>query len=148
MGRLLAAVEALKAEKKGPTARDDAAWRALFTLDQLKSFWWPSPEEREAWNRFWFSTPLPKRHSPEMPLPPWDFASMIDAILEGEYELVGIRNLDATECLLQFDPEAYPFGGTGSLQALIRAFGFEVLGVDDGTGYKAGDFRPPLWSAI
>ena len=104
MSRLLAAIEALKSQKEGLTRWEDADGHALFTEDQLKSFWWPSPEELEAWNAFWFSTPLAQRHGPDMPHPPWDFGSMIDAILQGEYELLGVRNSDADECFLEFDP--------------------------------------------
>ena len=138
----------LSSEKQSGTRRADAEWLKLFTEQELKSFWWPTPAELKAWNDFWNSTPLPQRHGPEMPSPPWHFDSMIDAILNGEYKLLGLHRLSDSEAQLEFDPEAYPFGGTASLRALVRCFGHPVTGFNDGTGYVAGDPQSPLWNPI
>lgn len=39
---------------------------------------------------------------------------------------------------------AFPYGGSESLVAVVEAFGQEVLGVDEGTGYKAY-VKQPRW---
>jgi hypothetical protein len=71
---------------------------------------------------------------------------MLEAILEEhDYDLVGVRALADREAVLEFNPHGYPYGGTGALRALVRAFGCRVVGVDDGTGYEVGDPRPPRW---
>jgi hypothetical protein len=145
LDRLTATVEAFKRDKIGEARRPIDGWAASFTSDELSTFWSPDELEMESWNKYWFSTPLPKRHSPEMPLPPWQFESMLEAILEnGEYDLIGVRRVNQREAVLEFDPHAYPYGG--ALRALVRAFGHRIIGVDDGTGYELGDPISPRWT--
>lgn len=144
--RLETVVTAFKADKVAEKGRAGDEWATSFSPEELSTFWSPDEEEREAWNSYWFSTPLPKRHSPEMPSPPWHFGSMLEAILEnGDYDLVGVRPSADDKARLEFDPHAFPYGGTGALRALVRAFGHRVIGVDDGTGYEPGDPQPPRW---
>lgn len=145
--RLTAMVTALKADKVAEKGRSDDEWATSFSSEELSTFWSPGEEERQAWDKYWFSTPLPKRHSPEMPSPPWHFGSMLEAILEnGDYDLVGVRPSGDYKARLEYDPHAYPYGGTGALRALVRAFGHRVIGVDDGTGYELGDPQSPRWT--
>jgi hypothetical protein len=80
-----------------------------------------------------------------MPEPPWDFASMIDAIVNAEYELLGVTDVGSGQARVEFDPYSYPYGGLDSLRALVRAFGHTITGYDDGTGYHDGDPQPPRW---
>jgi hypothetical protein len=146
--RLVEAVRAFQKAKEGRyTDPDNPVWEKLFTEEQLRAFWWPTEAEMAQWNEFWFSTPLPRRHSVDMPSPGWTFGSMAEAILEGEYDILGVRSLGATDSVLEFIPHAYPFGGTDALRTLTRAYGFEVVGVNDGTGYLAGDPQRPRWTA-
>lgn len=135
MARLAQAVEELRREKEVGQFRSDDEWKQFFATDELKSFWWPSAEEREAWQRRWFSTPVETRFTDPTLVTPWDFGSMLDSIREGDYSLVGVRAENPETGLLEFDPKAYPFGGTGSLRALILAFGHTLVGYDDGTGF-------------
>lgn len=138
--RLVEAVRAFQEAKKGGDAdADSPTWTQLFTEQQLKAFWWPSAAEMAQWTKSQTSTPLLKRHSPDTASPVWTFGSMVEAILDGEYDLVSVRPLDEAHSLLEFAPHAYPFGGTASLRMLARAFGFDIVGVNDGTGYVAGD---------
>ena len=95
-------------------------------------------------NEYWFSTPLPKRHSPEILTPQWDFVSMLDEFWNGDYDLIAIRP-QATRYALEFNPHGYPFGGIGSLVALVECFGDRVVGVDDGTGYEKYVPRTNIW---
>lgn len=97
-------------------------------------------EEMEEWNEYWFSTPLPKRHSAEMPMPEWDFESMLAALWNGDYDLIAIRP-QSTWHALEFNPHGYPYGGTGCLVAMVQCFGHRVVGIEDGTGYKK--YLPP-----
>ncbi|MBN3727951.1 hypothetical protein [Burkholderia sp. Ac-20379] len=125
----------VKAAKERDAPADEAQLSAYLTDAERACFSNLSAEETAEWNEFWFSTPLPKRHSPEMPTPGWDFASMLDAFWHGDYDLVGILP-QATRHVLAFNPHGYPYGSTGSLVAMVECFGHRVVGVDDGTGYE------------
>lgn len=133
-------------QKEGDAQADDEHWLPFFERSDRAAFWWPTEAEWKRWNDFWFSTPLPQRHSPEMPSPPWHFGSMVEVILESEYDIVGVRRTDSKQARLEFDPHGYPYGGTGALRALIRAFSHEVTGFDDGTGFTEGDPQSPRWT--
>ena len=131
--RLARVVSALRQDKESGEFRSDDQWREYFSDEELKSFWTPSDEERADWQRRWFATPVPARFSDPSLKTPWDFGSMIDAI--GEYSLLGVRSDNMTTGFLEFDPDSYPFGGTGSLRALVLAYGHQLIGYDDGTGF-------------
>lgn len=64
----------------------------------------------------------------------------------GDYDLIGVRSLENHRARLEYDPHGYPYGGTGALRALVRAFGHRVIGMDDGTGYEVGDPQSPRWT--
>lgn len=117
----------------------------MFTSEDLDAFWWPTDAELTAWNKFWFETPLPHRHSPQMATPPWDFMSMIDSILGAEYWLAGLSGSEDGVLALNFEPEAWPYGGTGALRALVRALGHTIVGFTGDDGYVSGDPLPPRW---
>ncbi|MFA5951857.1 MAG: hypothetical protein WC807_16395 [Hyphomicrobium sp.] len=144
--RLETAVLELAAGKTGEGRYDDMNWRRLFSDEDLRAFWWPSDAELAAWQRFWLSAPVSQRIGPDMPLPPWDFGSMIDAILGGEYRLTDVRRVSDDEAELTFAPFAYPYGGIAALRALVRCFGHSIIGYDDGCGYQFGDPQPPRWT--
>ena len=146
MNRLTLVTGELRNQKSGAAIRDEAYWLPFFDEADRTEFWWPTEAESEHWNTFWFSTPLLKRHSPDMPTPPWDFGSMIDAILDGEYDLIGVRLLAPMRARLEIDPQAYPYGGIDSLRTLVRSFGHSITSFDDGTGITDGDPRGPRWT--
>jgi hypothetical protein len=64
----------------------------------------------------------------------WDFDSMVHAIMDSEYELLGCEPSLGGRARLSFRALAYPYGGVGALVALVEAFGFTVAGIEDGTG--------------
>lgn len=146
LGRLSKVTAEFQRQKEGDAIADDAHWLPFFESSDRTMFSWLSEEDSKRWNEYWFSTPLPQRHSPEMPSPQWDFGSMVDAILNGDYDIIGIRCLDSNLARLEFDPHGYPYGGTGSIRALIRAFGHKITGFDDGTGFTSGDPQNPIWT--
>ncbi|HHX4056253.1 MAG: hypothetical protein ACN6QT_22420 [Burkholderia contaminans] len=142
--RLTKFFDLVKAAKDSDEPADESQLSAY--LIEAERAYFPSltAEEVAEWNEYWFSTPLPKRHSPEMPTPGWDFASMLDAFWNGDYDLIAIR-LRATRHVLEFNPHGYPYGGIGSLVAMVECFGHQVVGVDDGTGYEKYVPRTNIW---
>jgi hypothetical protein len=92
-----------------------------------------TPEELQEWNALWFSTPASQRHSPTMPLPGWDFGSMVESIADAEFDITGVA-AERGRFYLTFEPESYPFGGVGCLVALLECLGNRVVAVNDGTG--------------
>lgn len=145
LARLMRVLDELKDQKKGDRIRDDEHWLPYFNEVDRAEFWWPTDEDSEKWNAFWFSTPMPIRHSPEMPTPPWDFGSMIDSILDGEYELIGVSLDGSGHGRIEIDPSAYPYGRVDAVRALVRAFGHTITSFDDGAGRVDGDPLNPRW---
>lgn len=142
--RLTEFFDLVKAAKDSDEPADEPQLLAFLTDGERSYFSNLTPEEVAEWNEYWFATPLPKRHSPEMLIPQWDFASMLDALWNGDYDLIAIQPR-ATRHVLEFNPHGYPYGGTGSLVALVECFGHQVVGVDDGTGYENYVPRTNVW---
>jgi hypothetical protein len=88
----------------------------------MAHFWSPTPEELADWQKRWFSTPVPQRWTDTNLKTPWIFSSMIEAFYDGEYDLIACERISDSEGQLTFFPEAYPYGGTGCMKALIEAF--------------------------
>ena len=130
-GQLVAVLDALSQAKQADDWRDDGYWLGFFDEDARSRFWWPPAEERDDWVRRWSSTPVPERFTDPSLETPWDFGSMIDAFRNGEYDLLGRRRVSATAGRLEFDPHAWPYGGTDCMCALVEAFGHRVTG-DEG----------------
>ena len=131
--RTIIAFNIIKAEKSADSPSEKAI-EDLFSGSERSYFRDLTPEEMKEWNEEWFSTPIEIRHSARMPTPGWDFASMLDAFWNGEYQLNEIE-ADNEMHRLTFTPFSYPYGGTACMVALIESFGHDVVGVDDGTGY-------------
>lgn len=129
----------LSKEKGQPLG--DAAFSSALSDAERSFFWTPSKEERAEWNAVWFATPVPERH--RMPRPQWDMGSMLDSLADGEYVLIGIEERDGSQHLL-FDPQAYPFGGTGCMTAFLECFGHAIISVNDGTG-RVTYVPRPIW---
>jgi hypothetical protein len=142
--RLTEFFDLVKAAKDSEEPADESQLLAFLTDGERSYFSNLTAEEVAEWNEYWFSTPLPKRHSPETLVPQWDFASMLDAFWNGDYDLISIQPR-ATRHVLEFNPHGYPYGGNGSLVALVECFGHQVVGVDDGTGYEKYVPRTNIW---
>lgn len=144
--RLTKVVAAIAADRSSGEHRDENTWSEFLTEQELATFWRPDDAERAEWEEFEQSARLTAKADEELPEPPWDFLSLFSMLTQfGDFELIGVRRIDDTRGVLEFDPEGDPFGGTGVLRALVRAFGHNVTGYDDGTGFVAGDPQPPLW---
>lgn len=123
---------------------DGAALAGFFSNVEVAYFWKPTDDEMKEWNDEWFSTPVAVRLSAAMPNPGWTLESMVSALWEGDYDLLGVVEGDA-RCRLAFNPHGYPYGGTGSLVALVECFGHAVVGIEDGSGYAPHKPRTNPW---
>jgi len=123
--RLAAFVRALATAKVEEDFHDEAYWERFLDDRARAAFWWPTPAEAEDWQRRWFSTPVDQRWADASLKTPWVFGSLIDAAEHGEFEhLACIRSEGGGA--IQFEPTAWPFGGTAWMRALIEAFGGRV----------------------
>jgi hypothetical protein len=142
--RLTKFAASIKAAKESDEPVNASALVGYLTEQERAYFWNPTPEEQAQWNGEWFSTPLPKRHSAEMVLPQWHLESMLDALWNGDYNFVGVVCEDGRH-FVAFNPYGFPYGGTGSIVALVECFGHRVVGIDDGTGYVEYVARTEFW---
>jgi hypothetical protein len=142
--RLTEFAASIKAAKESTEPADETALVGYLIEAERAYFWNPTPEEQAQWNKEWFSTLLPKRHSAEMVLPQWHLESMLDAFWNGDYDFVGVVCEDGRH-FVAFNPYGFPYGGTGSLVALVECFGHRVVGIDDGTGYVEYVARTEFW---
>jgi hypothetical protein len=130
--RLKAVVEKLQMEKEQGTLNPSAErWKILFGEEALKNFWWPTKAEFEAYQQLYFSIPAAERAVHPSLQTPWDFESMIDAIKNGDYQLTGCTRQGDSTARLGFRPFGHPYGGSESLQELVKCFGHEILEVHD-----------------
>ena len=67
----------------------------------------------------------------------WDFNRVFEAIEEGEYSVLGCELTEEMIAEMAIEPSAYPYGGVGPLIALVEAFGFVVLGVNECGKYES-----------
>lgn len=125
----------IKKDKEADSFREDNEWFKFFDKAALSHFMRRTAEENEAHWKQWYATPVEKRFSDPMLETPWDFLSMIDAFKYGEYTLVDCSIISGNKARLEFEAWAWPYGGTGCMKALIKAFDFKIIGEDDGTGY-------------
>ncbi|HEY4389642.1 MAG TPA: hypothetical protein VGN34_34810, partial [Ktedonobacteraceae bacterium] len=101
----------------------------------LAHFWWTSKQEHQDYWQRWVATPVQQRFiDPALEIP-WDFESMIDCLLNGDYEFISCKLFTSDTGVLEFSPFGFPYGGTDCMKALVKAFDFQIIGEDDGTGY-------------
>jgi hypothetical protein len=124
--RLATFVRALAQAKVEDDFHDDAYWEAMLDDGARATFWWPTAAEVQDWECRWFSTPVERRCAEPELRTPWMFGSLIDAVERGEFEQLACRRTEGGG-VLEFQPYAWPFGGTGWMHALIEAFGGRVI---------------------
>lgn len=66
----------------------------------------------------------------------WPFRNVFETLGHVEYVPVACRLITEGVGRIEFEPWAFPYGGTGSLHALIRSFGFELIGENAGFGFE------------
>jgi hypothetical protein len=133
LDRLRGLVDRLRSDL-GRKQRLEKEWSRAFTESELQTFWWPNQQQLADVMQRWGDVPILVSQKIENRQTDWDVYSMFEIIAESEYTLEGLKPAGANLHHLAFNPMAYPYGGTQSLQRLVRAFGFTVVAVDDGTG--------------
>jgi hypothetical protein len=128
---LLARVLAvLRGAKSSGTFPNDDDWQSYFDEEALSHFWWPTEREVHELEQRLLSTPFSERFYDPSLKRPWHFGSMLQMLHDGEFELVSWQQR-GNMGRLEFKPLAWPYGGTGALEALIEAFGFRVIRVTE-----------------
>lgn len=122
----------LKRDKDEDNIDEDEPYLNLFDEEARQYFRGSTPEEDSAGAEKWYATRIEARWSDPSLQRGWDFDSMIDAFKNGEYVLLSCEMVSPTTARLNFYALAYPYGGTGCMQALVESFGFQVLMISDG----------------
>jgi hypothetical protein len=126
----------VKRDKDAGQFRDTQEWVRLVP-DEIKGrFGWPTPEERDHWLAVRDSTPIAIPSPAQQLDSEWDFYRVFEAIEESEYDLLACEKIRNEVAEMHIAPNAYPYGGVGPLIALIEAFGFTILGVNECGKYE------------
>jgi hypothetical protein len=125
----------LRREKGSDRRRRVEELEALFDAEASSRLLWPTGPERARRRHDLATRPVIEIPTDQTVGLRWDLDSLVHAVMEGEYELLGCEPAAAGKARLEFRALAYPYGGVGALVALVEAFGFTVTGIDDGTGY-------------
>jgi len=128
--RLAAFIHALATAKVEDDFHDDAYWEGFLDERSRTAFWWPTAAEAKEWKDRWYSTPIDRRWTEPSLRTRWVFGSLVDAAEHGEFEHLKFRRMDGGGAI-EFEPCAWPFGGTAWMHAAIEAFGGRVI--DDTT---------------
>jgi len=123
--------------QRGKTGADQGPpgdFERFFDQEALSHFTWPDSEQRaqrlhDLRTRLVVLTPTDQAVGQR-----WDFDSMVHAIMEAEYDLLGCEPSQGGRARLSFRALAYPYGDVGALVALVEAFGFTLTSIEDGTG--------------
>jgi hypothetical protein len=136
-------VERLSEVKRSGAFPEDADWNVYFDSSSLSYFENLSPEEFKEWQAEWQAAPYERRLRDLSLRPHWDFGSFLDALNNGEFLVSALSNT-TSPLKLVFEPLALPYGSPDCLIAVVEAFGQEVAGLDDGTGYRPY-VKSPHW---
>ncbi len=127
----------IKRDKDTSQPRDADEW-VLLVPDEVKgAFSWPTPEERTHWLGIRDSVVTAIPEPSEQLGAEWDFYRVFEALDEGDYDVLGCEQIEPGVGELQIDPHGYPYGGVSPLIALVEAFGFRVLGVNECGKYES-----------
>lgn len=125
----------LKHDKDAETWRPSDELLDLFDAEALSHFYWPPDDVRRRRLEHLRSRPIAETSTEQTTGQTWDFDSLIDAFVNGEYNLLSCEMTDQSEARLGFYALAYPYGGVGCMVGLIEAFDGIVTGIEDGTGF-------------
>ena len=112
--RLAVVFGKLKEAKERDMWPEADIWLELFDDAARATFWWPKDDESD-------DQRLDSNDAP------WHFESLIEAFRNGDYCLEECRRITDRVGRLEFEPRAWPYGGTGCMRGLIEAFGGRVL---------------------
>ena len=121
--------------------KDAGDWRSsedmlkLFDAESLNHFYWPPDDVRRQRREDLRTRPIILTPTEQATGLTWDFDSLMDAFINGEYNLLSCEMAGPGKARMSFYALAYPYGGVGCIVALIEAFGGVVTGIEDGTGF-------------
>lgn len=125
----------LKRDKDADEWRTTEMLLLFFDEESLRYFYWPASDERKRRLEDLRTRPVTETPTEQATGTKWDFDSMVDAFVNGEYELCDCEMYAPDKARLTFNALAYPYGGVGCMVALVESFGMTVTGIDDGTGF-------------
>jgi hypothetical protein len=133
---LVAVFDALKTAKIADEFPDIQEWLPLLHSEARTHFYWPSPDEQAELAVARATRPVIITEPSEAIGQEWDFSSLLDAVRNGEYQMLEVAKVSDETAELRINPESYPYGGIGAFIALIEAHGMYVLGVNEYGKYQ------------
>lgn len=133
----------VKQDKDARRFREPAEWMRLVPDEVKGRFVWPTQAERDHWLAARDSTVIAIANPSEQLGSEWNFFAVFEAIENGDYELLDCVLVGDGEAEVQIDPHGYPYGGVGPFIALVEAFGFIVLGVNECGKYESRERMLP-----
>lgn len=123
----------LKHDKDADNWRTSDEILKCFDEESLRRLYWPPHDERMQRLHDLKNRPIALTPTERSTGLTWDFDSLLDAFINGEYNLLSCEMMDGRKARLNFYALAYPYGGVGCMVALCEAFGGVVTAIDDGT---------------
>lgn len=125
----------LKRDKDAEDWRSNEELLKVFDAEALSHFYWPPDDVRRQRLEDLRTRPIIETPTEQATGLTWDFDSLMDAFVNGEYNLLSCEMVDDRKARLNFYALAYPYGGVGCMVALVEAFSGVVTGIEDGTGF-------------
>ncbi len=133
---LVAMFDALKEAKRTGDFPEVSEWLPLIHPNVRAHFYWPPAEELSVVAEIRATRPIIIMEPSDAIGDEWDFGSILDAVKNGEYQMLEIVKTSSNAGELRIDPEAYPYGGIGAFIALIEAHGMHILGINEYGKYQ------------
>lgn len=125
----------LKHDKDADDWRSNDELLEFFDAESRSHFYWPPDDVRRQRLEDLRTRPILVAPTESATGLRWDFDSLMDAFVNGEYNLLSCEIIGGEKGRLNYYALAYPYGGVGCMVALIEAFSGVVTGIDDGTGF-------------
>jgi hypothetical protein len=125
----------LKHDKDANDWRSTEELLEFFDTESRGHFFWPPDDVRIQLLEDLKTRPILEIPTEQASGQTWDFDSLEDAFVNGEYNLLSCEIVGEGKARLNFYALAYPYGGVGCMVALIEVFSGVVTGIEDGTGF-------------
>jgi len=129
------AFDVFKHDKDAEDWRSNEELIEFFDEESLAKFYWPPDDVRQKRIQDLRTRPVAITPTDQTAGLEWEFDSLIEAFVNGEYNLISCELVQGNHARLSFNSLAYPYGGVGCMVALIEAFDGVVTGIEDGTGF-------------
>jgi hypothetical protein len=136
LAQFQALVRQVQKDKNADKLTASEKWVRMVPADVRARFAWPTPKERADWRRRREQSAI-LIGTPEQQLgTKWDFYRVFEQIEAGDYEILGCERTSESEAEVRIEPHGYPYGGLGPFIALVEAYGFSVVGVNESGRYR------------